>query len=112
MFCVAKERAFRILQGRRRLKVLQPDERGVVRELLDESSGDQYFIKARKIRNALSGKQNLMLCKAGTNSDGNAFFTAINEIIALDRFNGNYVILSPKIAIANTEFGATYFSSA
>lgn len=112
MFCVAKERTFRILRGKRRLKVLQPDGRGVVRELLDKRSGNQYFIAARKIRRALCGKQNLMLCKAGTNSDGNAFFAAIDEIIALDRLKGKYVILSPKIAVANTEFGASYFSPA
>jgi len=110
MYRISKKRAQQLLRGKRILKVFQPDERGVVRELVDEGTGEPYVVKAKKVRRAVSGKQNLMLCTSGQNSDGNAFFAAINEIVSIDRFNGNYVILSPKVVVANTKYGASHFS--
>ena len=110
MMQMSNDQALKALRGKHRIRVLQPDKRGVVREMIDAKSGKEYFLKAQKIRKALSGKQNLMMCTAGNQSNGNAFFIAIDEVVALDRFNGDYVIMSPMVHVPDITYGRAYFS--
>ena len=110
MLQMSNDQALEALRGKRRVRVLQPDQRGIVREMIDARSSKEYFLKAQKIRKALIGKQNLMMCTAGNKSNGNAFFIAIEEVIALDRFNGDYVIMSPTVQVPDIQYGSAYFS--
>lgn len=87
MFGIAHQDAFRLLQKKRLLSVLQSDSLGVICKLTD-AEGQPFNIKAKKIRRMLAGKQYRALCVSGENGDGNAFFARSDELVALDSLDG------------------------
>ena len=105
MFGIDRERAFRLLKGRRYVNVVQPDSKGDVRALMDELTSEPYRINARKVRRVLAGKQNQMLCVSRNSHRGNAFFVRAQELVALDPLHGSYVILNPLVSVLGSQRG-------
>ena len=90
------------------LFVLQPDSSGIIRQLAG-TTGQPFYIRAKKLRRMLAGKQNQALCVSGQNGEGNAFFVCPNDLVTLDPHDGRYVILSPLLEVLNTEHGDRVF---
>lgn len=64
MFGIAPQDAFRLFRKKRFLSVLQSDSSGIIRQLVD-TTGQPFYIRAKKLRRMLAGKQNQALCVSG-----------------------------------------------
>ena len=100
-----RERTFRLLRCMRRVPVLQPDQAGVVRPLLDGPSGATFLVSTKKLRRALAGKQRQVLCTAQAGDRKNAFFARLEEFVGLDPVAGQYIILAPLVRVLGTRPG-------
>jgi len=110
--CIDRQRAFKLLPRRSRIPVLQADPSGVVVPLLDANTAAPFLVSTKKLRRALAGRQRQVLCTARADGHENAFFAHVDEFVAVDPEQGEYVILSPLIRVLDTRHGRPLMADA